>query len=1499
MVDEPIQFGCGEIRPGKRPPKPPPPIPVPPIGVGGGGGGGGGSVPPVPVCPPFCGKKPTRPQPNYGPAWICLTSCRIYCNKHPLWPIPGFWEEGNMCFEGKDCYEGQWTEPVYGPRYYEILPHEWERFLRAQLECSDNKRTHDKRCEVLEGADVLERDALARIEDPTAAHWESDPLFAQANCREKCIELYGECVAPVEEEELGFKCDSPSVLHGEPGTCVPCKIDPKDPKCKRWTKNDCENSPECMIGGTIAPPGTVITPGRIGRPEKSVCLPVAARYCPPPGPITGPGGKTGKTAEPKKIKQQVMACYECSFNHETGKHGLTGRARNNWKDAVDKFGGAEAFGEDWYKSAQDKSRDCDLDPTECKTKCKNKNFDCPDGDKRRGDPDPIPDGWKCLKNLGPPHCVQCFLDGSDPDCLFDEIEECELTCKDAPIFTGNDPIIDLKTFKTVEIDPLVTFKEVDPVKVQDKTFGDISLKDILIKALPIGPTLGDRTIKDLLIGNVPLTPTGIIFTGNDIQDILISAIIDLSPTGISIGDIMLKDILLGAIPPGIILGERRIRDIYIPYIPPGIIIGGETIKDILIKARPIGGRSLGDITLRDILVDPKIPGRPWIQIGGITLRDILVDPKIPGFPGIQIGDITLRDILLPHIPPDVSFRRDSVHDLVELEDPTIGGPVRPTTFGGPVRPTTFGGPVRPTTFGGPVRPTTFGGPVVGGDHPEFRDVNQRNIAELDDPTLGGPRAGGDLQEPVPRLGFDPVHRMAGFPKEVGSPLPGLGDDVRRSPYSKAGGQATRIRDQVISVPDLAGKLSFGEKEIDSGHIYHTRYTFTGDAPKDVNLNTKPTEINGKYLDIFNDNVTPVVKYFIDRQGEYKGPWHESIIFALITENKHILNSINQNLLYVFDNLAYANDLKIAPEIFHNIIVKKLISKRIEEFDSSFYLSMYEKQKDNRIIQIIKAPDPIDNYKVALGMIAEEAIPADPDKYGGEEDIDYITNIKLPLDDLGSGAAISFSACNVDSSAIKFPFTKGAGGTSGVVVSANCEGAPVSALLYPGSGPGYYFKLSANPTIPLMMETDLSKTYITPITTLEKAITLFGHDHVMSLEVTSVADKSELDSSFTTSFTDNKIFCSLIPGTVKDDPDRKDNDFISEYLADYEIITDETKRLDASIEAGLLAMQINIHKDDPIRSYLSDYVDEAEGTKACSMRFKNIDFRNFLGEVSPAEGHIVARGLVPKVLVFVFSSGSKFLPIREGFSDIISISNDTNSKRRFVRGMPIISHPSPDTAGYALDRTLVFDEFGTYGIGLVGQQYGNLNTNKFFFKFDPDSSKYKDTFYKTTGGDHENDYTVCSTYTGDEPAQETPILRRVAKEIINETLRAKYYRKGFTWWDILSRLTLGEVGRMINDLPPDIWKDLATGRFTGGNKIFPSLNSDDEITGIITTKPSADDETIAMGVTDDPVDITDTKIIKATDRFDTIARSEEEHGLRGSATIFDANEVDAASTDLEE
>jgi len=247
---------------------------------------------------------------------------------------------------------------------------------------------------------------------------------------------------------------------------------------------------------------------------------------------------------------------------------------------------------------------------------------------------------------------------------------------------------------------------------------------------------------------------------------------------------------------------------------------------------------------------------------------------------------------------------------------------------------------------------------------------------------------------------------------------------------------------------------------------------------------------------------------------------------------------------------------------------------------------------------------------------------------------------------------------------------------------------------------------------------------------------------------------------------------------------------------------------------------------------------------------------------------VARAIKPHFVIINAGVGSQFDPFFTGGSEIQSIYEDVNSKTRIIREYDLITDPTPNPSP-ALDRTLTFDEFGTYGIGLVGLQNQNINTNNFFFKFNSDSPKYTDTFYETTAGDADSDYKVTSKYTSTEPSFPTPILRRVVKEIINDTLRAKYYRKGFTWWDLLRRLTLDEVGDMLGKLQSSIWRDLGNGKFNGGEKIHVSLNSDDEITGIITTKPASDDESSEFTSTE-PGDIEDTTYVTDDDRINTNA-----------------------------
>ena len=401
-------------------------------------------------------------------------------------------------------------------------------------------------------------------------------------------------------------------------------------------------------------------------------------------------------------------------------------------------------------------------------------------------------------------------------------------------------------------------------------------------------------------------------------------------------------------------------------------------------------------------------------------------------------------------------------------------------------------------------------------------------------------------------------------------------------------------------------------------------------------------------------------------------------------------------------------------------------------------------------------------------------------------------------------------------------------------------------------------------LPLLMQTQIEKVHVLPATTLERLGNLFGRDSMMKLEATSEVNKSEVGSNFSNSFSTNLMFFELELGSIKDDFENKRDLFINESYADYKLIplTETEKITNASIEAGVLVSEIYLHKDDPIRSYLTD-------SGKCRGHFSNFDLKGFLNQMTPTQNHILARGIIPKVIVFVFGTGSKNT-VFHAMSDIKDVYFDDDYERRVTREVNIISHPDQSRNNLeepVLERKGIFSDFGTYGLGRIGASIVNPHKNKFYYTFDATKPKYTDVFFDAAGSAMEHggfgDVPGLVGYSSEEPEPVTPILRRIAKDIITDTLSIKYFRKNFTWWDIYRRIKLSEVGELFQDISPSIFKDLENGVFTNGQRITDSLNSKEDITGVIIQQPTPEGPIPAEL---NPESILDTTYISVEERI---------------------------------
>jgi len=576
-------------------------------------------------------------------------------------------------------------------------------------------------------------------------------------------------------------------------------------------------------------------------------------------------------------------------------------------------------------------------------------------------------------------------------------------------------------------------------------------------------------------------------------------------------------------------------------------------------------------------------------------------------------------------------------------------------------------------------------------------------------------------------------------------------------------------------------------------------------------------VNHKYLKIFGKTISPVVEYFLECEKRPEQEWDEIYVNELLLNENHIIQSLNSDLNLVFNNLTYSTGKKVDPYDLYTGLTELLITGKLSEFDPNYYLSVYNNQRETEITEYTISEDDSTNDSVALGILAESIIPADPTKHTDENrHFDFVANTKLFLEDINANIPIILE----DGTTVPLESTN-----DGVVIVSNNGTEEVSSILSPGIGYGNYFAMSSTDmggTHALMMQTELSNAYLTPIDALERAANLIGKDTNMKISVSSVSASNfphEFESSFSIPTTTDATYFALETSNITSKTSA-DNHMINELKCSYKVMASSSVSAH-SIEAGTQVTEVFLHYNDPIRTYLSD-------SGYCELDLINIDFHAFEEKKAPLNGEIIVRGNIPKALVFIPAMGSRYNPFHAK-SKIENIFNDNGGAQIVTRSCefaPYLEEVSPRNIQHVSTRKYTYPTYGTYGRGILGVRkenhpLGDFDVDATFFEYELSGKVGYETLFYADG-----------VYTSSAPDVVTPPTAKVVTEVIG-SLKEKYKYTHFTWWDIFRRLKIAEYASLQFEMNDTVLQALENGVVTGGTKISMMLDGDDQSnTGLV-------------------------------------------------------------------
>ena len=623
---------------------------------------------------------------------------------------------------------------------------------------------------------------------------------------------------------------------------------------------------------------------------------------------------------------------------------------------------------------------------------------------------------------------------------------------------------------------------------------------------------------------------------------------------------------------------------------------------------------------------------------------------------------------------------------------------------------------------------------------------------------------------------------------------------------------------VLNVDHLAHSKTKVGKVIDNledGSIYNTKFNFSTHG-----FPTPPTKLvfNKRYPRIFNNYISLIVAYFLEREGK-DSAWSETYVNELLKNKEHVAQSINPDLNLIFNNLTYVTGKKIDPNDFYSGIIELLLTNKMSEFDPSYYKQVYENQNSLEITSYTKSTDARTNDNIALGIISESLVSVDPRTHSDKNrHFDFIANTKAFHTDIKAEIPITLGTGDV------VPLDIGEVGID-ITPSGPVSGTD-SDVMAMGDGYGYYFPVKVGTkTFALEPTTQISDSYFTPVDALDHATALLGGNTDMKITVSSsnsidsdgVPFGTEFQSGFNIPTNTSALYFELDLSGIASETS-PNNHLLNELKCPYKVVSNLNDATRHSIEAGTRVTEVFLHYNDPFRTYLED-------SGKCDLELTNIDFHAFVDGKAPLNGEIIVRGNVPKALVFIPAVGSKFNPFHAK-SRINTIDHYEDGSLRVSRScefVPYLDEVPANEVKHASSRKFTYEVCGTYGRG----ELGVLTENHPDGKYDVDASLF--TYELSGKTEYENlFYSNTSGYTSSVPDTELPPTTKVAVDIIGN-LKTKYDYTHFTWWDIFRRLKMSEYAglqlEMISN--QNLIKALENGVVTGGTLVSMVLSGDKE------------------------------------------------------------------------
>lgn len=522
--------------------------------------------------------------------------------------------------------------------------------------------------------------------------------------------------------------------------------------------------------------------------------------------------------------------------------------------------------------------------------------------------------------------------------------------------------------------------------------------------------------------------------------------------------------------------------------------------------------------------------------------------------------------------------------------------------------------------------------------------------------------------------------------------------------------------------------------------------------------------NPYYLNIFNNVVAEEVLYFLEKKYTNRSDWSEKYYYNL-TPSK-ISQSLREDILLAISNIYGSDSSIIDLDNFLQVIKRLIITNKLDEFDPNFYKDLFRKQQLNPPVEYIFPKEKELKQRSALGLLAQEAISANPVDHNN-----YFKFVTLRKKRFNTDINATISLTTESNQDLFIPLKD-----AGIEFTTN----DASSFIPIGYGDNYFIPFynlnDAESELPL--DSDLDKSWYVTDGARLAAFNALGVSAICDITVSSNNNQHEFISAYELSTVLEPMYFALVLSTVE--TLSTTNQYVTETVGTYQRLTSLTSINQHITNYGLTAKRVNVDYRDPFIHY-------AKETGKLSIKYNDITFKYFDNQLpipSEVNSDILTR-TAPIGLILVPGCGSRHNPYH-ATSELTSVSGSKVSRTfKGSLGLNLLLDNQYTLSGSTTQATLYPPK----------ENYGFADRLSFSFN----SETYNNTYF------------VNGQYQSTPPIG--PINKPITSYIVNDIadkLITAYNPKELKWFDIYSRLKVFEMGEIFYNATPKFVETLSSG-----------------------------------------------------------------------------------------